>query len=397
MAFIYTRANLKARVNANIHGKIGMLVDDEATLNDAVREYLKLDPRSTRRKTALTPNLYNGIFEYAAPSDLDGQKIIDIPAQAKREDGQFFLIPTEEFDRAHPKGAIAIDDYNGTRILKINSQVDSKSIVLSELDSLTSGGGTWAAFGGVTTVEADTDDFIKGGGSVSFDINATSDTTAGIENTALNSFDLTDYLGGNGSIFVYAKINSTTNLTNYVLRIGSSSSNYYSKTVTAKHDGTAFVAGWNLLRFDLTSLSTTGTPVNTAITYCALYMTKTTGKISETDYKFDWMAIMRGRFHDVKYYSKYGWQSSAGSYKENSTDDSDLLVADTNEYNLIIEKASQLAADEVDEDDTASKYEERYDKHAKEYRQNNFSEAKIMTNEYYSYADNNSHGSTLLP
>lgn len=370
-----------------------MLFDAEATMNDAVREYLKLDPRSTRRKSALAPNLYGGIFEYAAPSDLDGQKIIDIPAQAKREDNQFFLVPSEEFDRAHPLGAIAIDDYNNTRILKINSRTDSKQIVLSELDSLTSGGGTWSAFGGVTTVEADTDDFIKGGGSVSFDINATSNTTAGIVNTSLNSFDLTDYLGGNGSVFVYARINSATNITNYVLRIGSSDSAYYSKTVTAKHDGTAFVAGWNLLRFDLTSLTTTGSPTNTATTYCALYMTKTTGKISESDYKFDWLTIMKGKFHDVKYYSKYGWTSSSGAYKENSTSDSDLLVADTNEYNLIIQKASELAADEVNDDNTAQKYKDKFIESSKSYRMNNPSEAKIMTNEYYNYADNNSYGS----
>ena len=385
MAFVYTRADLKSRVNANIHGKIGMLVDDEATLNDAVREYLKIDPRSTRRKSALTPNLYNGVYEYAVASDLDGYKLIDIPAQAKREDGQFFLIPSEEFDRVHPKGAIAIDDYNNTRILKINSRVDSKLLVISELDSITSGGGTWSAFGGVTTVETDTDDFVHGAGSVSFDINATSATTAGIVNTAINSINLTDYLGGNGSVFVYARINSTTNLTNYILRIGSSSSAYYSKTVTARHDGTAFVAGWNLLRFDLSSLTATGVPTDTAIRYIALYMTKTTGKISESDYKFDYLTLMKGKFHDVKYYSKYGWTSSAGAYKENSTDDSDLLVADTDEYNLIIEKASQVAADEVDEDATATKYEARYKEHVKQYQQRNPSEAKVMTNEYYGY------------
>jgi hypothetical protein len=41
--------------------------------------------------------LYNGIFEYNCPSDLKANKIIDIPAQARRHDGEFSLTTPEEF------------------------------------------------------------------------------------------------------------------------------------------------------------------------------------------------------------------------------------------------------------------------------------------------------------
>ena len=52
MAFIYTRAQYKSRINAGIHGKIGMLVSDEDTMNEAARQvvadaHLRSDPVGT--------------------------------------------------------------------------------------------------------------------------------------------------------------------------------------------------------------------------------------------------------------------------------------------------------------------------------------------------------------
>lgn len=386
MSFIYTRSQLKSRINAGIQGKIGMLVSAEDLMNEVVRElYAKLDFVSARRSTTLVPNLVAGIYDYACPADLKSYAIIDIPAQAKRSDGQWFLVPSEEFERQHKVGSIAIDDYNGIRLLKLSSRVDSKNIIISELDNTTSGGGTWALFGDAINVAADTDDFVSGGGSLSFDLSAAGGTTAGIQNSTLNTFDLTDYLGGNGVVFVWTKINSATNITNYILRIGTDSSNYYTKTATARHDGTAFVAGWNLLRFDLSSLTTVGTPTDTSMRYVALYMTKAAGKISETDYKFDKLQIAKGVIHNAKYYSSYGWQNSSGSYLLNSTSDTDVLVADEGEFNLAITAGIAKAAYEVNDDALGVKYDDKLKDGIKGYEKDHPSEAKIMTSEYYSY------------
>jgi len=389
MSFIYTRTQFKSQINAGIHGKSGMLIDANETANRAVRQcFSELDLRSARRRSTLSPNLYNGIFDYACPTDLEAFKIIDIPAQAKRQDGEFFLVPPREFDIRKKIGDIAIKDYNGTRVLNINSEVDSNSITIAELDSLTSAssdGSSWALFGDATTLAADTDDFIKGNGSIKWNISAAAGTTAGIQHSSINAVDMTDYFGGTSSIFVWAKINSTTGLTNYILRFGTDSLNYYSKTVTTQADGTAFVAGWNLLKFDVASYSTTGTPTNTNIKYFVIYMTKLTTKISETDYKFDWLVLKRGVIHNVDYYTKYGWQSSAGAYKENSTAETDLLVADADEYEILIEKGTELAAREVREYDVAADCERRYKEKARTYQLRNPSEAKIMTSDYYDY------------
>lgn len=397
MSFIYTRADLKQRMNSGIHGKIGMLIDSNETVNRAVRQYTTdIDARSLRRRQALVPNLYNGIYDYACPSDLDAMKIIDIPAQAKRQDGEFFLVPTTEFATKRQRGMIAIKDYNGVRALQINSQVDSNTLIISELDEY-DGDGLWEAFGDAEFIGSDDSDFIKGQGSVVFDINADGGTTAGIFNTDLTSIDLSDYLGGTSSVFVWVKIESITGLTNYKLRLGNSTSSYYTITVTTQSDGTAFVVGWNLLKFDLdfSVISETVIPVDeTDITYAAIYMTKLGSKVSEADYKFDWLVVKKGVIHNVEYYSKFGWQSSAGAYKENSTDDADVLVADKDEYEIIIEAATKLAAREVSEYDTAKDAADEYDKKTKKYQMTNPSHAMVMTSEYYTYNYNDTSEDT---
>lgn len=366
-----------------------MLISDEDLMNESVREVMgEIHLRSARRKSSLTPNLFSEVYDYAAPSDLMANRIIDLPPQILRESGdEINLVPHEEFDRLKPNNAIALYDYNGTRRLKIAKSVDDKVSVVSTMDSLTAGGGTWVLFGDAENVVADADDYLLGIGSIKFGISSAGGTTAGLQNTGLNSFDLDDeYLGGNGAAFAYVKINDITNITNFIFRIGSSTSAYHSKTVTAQHDGTAFVNGWNLLRFDLTSLTDTGTPNDDAITYVALYMTKDAAKVSETDYKIDHIVLRKGKIYNVDYYTKYGWQSSAAAYKENSTADTDLLVADTDEFDLFVLKGRARAAMEVGEPDLASIYETQYQNKNATYQKENPSEAKIMTSEYYSYA-----------
>lgn len=389
MSFIYTQADLQARINSGIQGKFDIVSSKQDLMNASVRDTLtKVDLISTIRRTNLAPNLFNGIFPYTCPADLASYNIIDIPAQAKRSDGEWQLTTPEEFDikNGAVTGMIAIDDYNGQRILKLASAVDSDSLTVAELDSLTSGGGTWSAFGDAINLAADDADYVKGAGSIKWDISAVGGTTAGIVNTAVDSVDITDYLGGTSAFFIWVKINSATNLTNYILRFGNDSSNYYSKTVTAQADGTAFVAGWNLLKFDVSSLTETGSVTDSSIVYFAIYMTKTAGKVSETDYKFDWLVLKKGIVSYLKYYSSYGWQTSAGAYIQNSTTSTDLIVANEEEFNLhVLNGIVHAMHDIMFPDVEIQRAEQRLEKAIANYAQRNPSQRKILITDYYNF------------
>lgn len=380
MSFDYTRSQFKNDINAGIKQKIGMIANSDDFVNRVVREVKNdIAIRSARRKVSLTPDLFEGIYQYACPTDIHANRIIDIPAQAKRHDGSFGLVPTEQFNVNPRKGDIAFDDYNGIRVLLINSEVTSEQQSIDPLDVV----GDWTAFGDAENLEADSTDYIKGSGSLEFDIDAAGGTTAGIENSSITSFDISDFLHGHSAVFVWAKITSTTNLTNYILRLGTDSSNYYSKTITTRHDGTAFATGWNLLRFDISSLTETGSVTNTDIKYAAAYMTKTSGKVSETDYKFDWLIIKKGVIHNVLYYSRYGWQSSAGTYMQNSTDESDLLVADDTEYEIFLKKGIKIGLELTNsERSEIMDAEQDYQNAKAEYGPQNPDESMVMVSEY---------------
>jgi len=371
----YQYSQLKSDVNARIKGKIGILVDIRSTLNQGVRQtFSDLDLLTSRRKAKLTPNLFNGIFEYAAPTDLKGYGIITIQNQTFDKSMPWGLVPYEQFLRRQDPFTIAISDYDGLRKVLLNSVVDDHKITIGSFDSVTG----WTAVGDAENISEDTSNYITKNASLSFDISSAGGVTAGVENSSLSNIDLTNYLKGNGTITCWVYISSPTNITNYIVKIGSDSSNYYQKSTTTQSDGTAFVTGWNLLKFDMTSLTIVGTPVDTTCVYSSIYMTKDAGKISEQGYKFDDLLLHNGEINNIYYYSGYGWQTSGGTYIKNSTADSDVLNAGEEEYELILCRCTELAADEVDEDKVSEKNAANYKTLKKTYQAGNPSEALIM-------------------
>jgi len=376
---IYTQTQLQSDVNGKIKGKIGILTDVQSTLNQGVREVLgDVDLLTTRRRAQLTPNLFKGVFEYAAPSDLKGYSIISVQNQKWTKTPFWSLVPYEQFLRRQDNNTIAVSDYDFRRKIFIKSMVDDVRTTISTLDSVTDGGGSWIAFGDATNVEAGNDNYVEGVASIKFDISAAAGLTAGIQNTGLNRMDLSNFFVGDGNGIAWAYIVSTTGLTSFTIRYGSDSSNYYYKTVTAQADGTAFVTGWNLLNFNLAIFQTQGTPVETAMDYCAIFMNKEASKVSEVGYRFDYLSVRKGEINNLYYYSGYGWQSSAGVYKVNSTAASDVLNAGEEEYNLILAKCAELAADEVDEEKVSEKEAAKYSKLKRTYQLSNPSEALVM-------------------
>jgi hypothetical protein len=379
---MYSRTNLKTNVATMISGTI----TDTAlsTLaNRAVREVLMLmDLRSAKRHSSLSPGLCDDIYDYSCPTDLKAMGIIDIKPQINRnKNDQWRLTTGEEFDRLkgdEDENLVTLSDNSMVRKLRLSRHIDDQHIVIDSMDSV----GDWVLFGDGTNLTQDVDNRVKGVASINWDISAAGGTTAGIYNASLDVFDISDYLT-NGSIFVWVYISSATYLTNFILRVGSSSSNYYSMTATTNNEGTAFVAGWNLIRFDFSGKSETGTVDPDACVYAALYMTKNALKISETDYRFDNLVMKMGERYDVIYYSKYGWQSAAGTFLEDSTADTDLLNYDTDEINLIEHKMAELGERYLRNQNEANNHLTLFTGYSKDYLQRNPSEALLMTTTYH--------------
>ena len=400
----YTRTLLATDVRAIISGKISD-TDFATVANRGVRMVLgDIDMRSMKRNAALSPNLFDEIFQYTCPTDLKETAIIDVSPQIKRGRFDYWRLTTqEEFDRYKkeyrtdyfddPINVNRIEDWIGdnlvafsensfARMILLSRPVKDNEVVISNLDSLTQGGGTWSGFGDGENVTKDADNFVKGSASLNWDIDDAGGTTAGIVNSTLNTYDITDYLS-TGSTFCWAYVTSATNLTNFIILVGSSASDYYKITITSDNAGNSFVAGWNLLRFDFINKAETGTVDPDACDYLALYMTKDGAKVSETDYRFDWIVMKRGAHHNVIYYSKYGWQTSAGSWLENATTNTDKLNLDTAEYDIVVQKVAVLAEQKLKNKKEAKELDADYDKMKFNYVFGYPSERKILEEVYY--------------
>lgn len=397
----YARSTIKTHIDEMISGTVSdakfIIMADKS-----VREVLAdIDMRSMKRKSALSPNLFDDIFPYSAPSDLKQDKIIDIKPQIDR--GRFddwTLVPAEEFDRLKNDrridrwgdplelskteqwlgdNLVAVDTRDFVRKVLISKPIDDTETNISTLDAV----GDWEGFGDGENLTKDSSNYVKGNASINWDINADGGTTAGIVNSSLDTFDVSSYLT-EGSIFVWAYLSSATDVTNFIIRVGSSSSAYYSITITTNNEGNSFEGGWNLLRFDFVNASETGTVDDDACDYVAIYMTKDAGKTSETDYRFDNIIMKVGDHYDLIYYSKYGWQTSAGTYAENSANDTDLINVDTDEIDLIeLKMAENIERYILRHKDVADNLKREYEEKKAKYIENNPSEARLLTEEYH--------------
>ena len=338
----YTRNNLLDIIrDSTSEPNIGSQVVVQDRVNRAARMlYVDMDLRSAKRKAVITPNIFDDIYEYALPSDF--KAFIDVKPQAsftRSLNSRVRLVTPEEFDRRKSSKnlMVSLADDDMARLMLVNIDVNDTIYSISSFDSLTADGSNWAAFGDAENVTIDTDNKVQGGGSIKFDL-VGAGTTAGVYNAGITAISVGTDVFNTGIAFLRGVyINDTTNLTNFILRIGSSSSNYYQVTVTTDHSGNTLVNGYNSLRFPFSSKSTTGTPDNSSITYVALYMTKSSGK-SDDSYRFDDLSLHLGEIYEVFYYSKYPWQRDNQTYAENSAGGTDYINADTEEIDLIAAK-----------------------------------------------------------
>ncbi len=386
----YSQSDFYSHVNGMMHGKFGTVQDRQITSNRAVRYVLNdLDMRSTKRSSQLAPNLFDDIYDYAAPADLKSHKVIDIKKQVNRDptDG-FILVDEADFDRYKTvtERRIAIKDANFTQILRIDGIEGSSSLTIHNCDSVTANG-TWAATSDASNLTADSDNYIRGSASLNFDM-AAGTTTGYIENSTMTQVDLTDY-DETGSIFLWVFIPDYSDaegdtVTNFILRWGNDSSNYWSRTVTTNNEGLTFYDGWNLLRFDWNGATETGTVVPSTIDYLRFTVTKSASLAADTDWRIDDITVRKGDIYDVIYYTKYGWQSSTGTYKEESTTTTDLLIADTEEIEGLAFKAAEFASQELKEYDDVKYFKQEYLNWKARYEYNYHSEALKLHNSYYS-------------
>lgn len=400
----YPYSLLRRTLNSKVHGRISNINQAGDTnlerdlLNSAVRVALSdIDFRGNIREAVLTPNLMDNQFDYALPTDVKADKIIDLRPQITDSRGEFEtfdILTPSEFDRRKKveKGIATILNDDLTRTLRVSADIEDETLQISSLDD-TSADGTWTTFDSNTVndsdIKADGDDYIEGNGSLRFQTDTTdsADSTIGIQGT-LTAFDISPYKA-RGSAFVDAKITTyDTGIHQLTVRLGTDSNNYYQISDSTQNDCSAFQSGWNKVRFDLANRTTVGTPTDTAIAYAALFYSRDTTTVAllhlnDTDWAFDNLVLKRGKYYLLSYYTRNVWQDTALTLSENSSHDSHALMVQNDELEVIMAKAAELASQHLRDYEDVKYYQSEYKRLKESYLMSNPSQASVLTTSRY--------------
>lgn len=375
----YNVTNLKSDMAGALHGtSVNQITNLYGLLFRAASELLSdIDPEETRRTLGLTTPVYGQVYEYACPSDLKGNRLIDLRPYVNRLAGdrtsQFY---SSDFDRMKEgiKGGSMIETRwnTGVKTLRISVPA-SDNIVIDTMDDI----GTWVNGGGAGTITLDSVNFAQGSASLKYNL-----TGSGyLYNPSLSS-DLSA-IENEGVLFCWVWSPAILP-TSHTLRWGTDASNYWEVTVAGSWDGTAYIEGWNQLGFDWSAATKTGTPSSSTVNYAYLY-TNQTG--SATPVRLDYLMAAPGKMFELEYYSKCLFRDGIyGTFKERPTTDSDRVNLDTDSYMLYFNKVMRLAIQQLQGSDGASDaktFDELYQEGLKNYRGKYPSQAQKAQTTYY--------------
>jgi hypothetical protein len=338
-------ADFKANLEALIHkAKIETVDDIDLLLERAANTFLlKCDPLDTMRVAALSNTVHDDVYNYSLPADY--KRIIDLYPQ----DSALSRSPSDvadrkfaepfDLDRLMSDRDISIEANNGSKILRVNWPTRSPKVI-NAMNSLTSNG-AWAVSGTASGLKINDLFYISGGASVEFDVAASGD---GIQNTTMGQVDLTDE-DEVGEFFAWIYLPSAPTSISLVWGNNLTTTYWTSAAQTTQADGTAFRAGWNLVKFSWLSATETGTVDPTTIDSLKLTIAST-GALANV--RVDNIVCSLGKNFDIKYYSKYLITDSSGtSWKSRTTTDTDLVILDNDCIQLYLLECLIATAQQV--------------------------------------------------
>ncbi len=374
-------------ISSVVHGTtINKIPNIYGMINRAARAVLlDVDPKETTRIVQM-PQVFNEVFDYALPADVKGDRITDLRLQGGRTPyNTFTQTYAENFD-ANKLVSFSNKIYTqwntGVKTIRIEAPFLTSPVTLTDTGSVLG----WGAIIGAQNLTLDNTYNVAGGGALTFDLAAAS-PTGYIENSTLTAIDLTSYENiATGFLWVY--IPDASDITNIIVRWGSSASDYYTSTVTATQAGTAFIDGWNLIAFPWSTASVTGTPDAGSLTYARF--TITYNSTLQTGFKVCNLTFALGYYFELQYYSKYLFRDpSTNVFQEtvvDSTDNNKLINLDTESYNLLFNKVAFFVAQSLQGADAsydADYWQTEYNNALKRYQAQNPSEAMNKSEPYY--------------
>jgi hypothetical protein len=340
----------------------------------------KIDLVSTMRTVGLVNPIHDDVYNYALPSDY--RKIIDLYPQDDRGPEDYasrkFAEPFD-LEAMFEANQLSVESSEGTKVLRVNWRTRAPK-TLHTMDSLTSNG-AWAVVGTASGLQANSIFKKSGSASIEFDVAADGD---GIQNNTMTAVDMTSE-DEVADIFVPIFFGSVSALTSVSAIWGNDlTTNYWTSVAqTTQADGTAFKVGWNLIKFPWSTATEAGSVNPASIDSFKITIDRTA---AIANIRVDNITFSIGRNFDLKYYSKYIFKNSAGTWLSAPSSDSDTIVLDEDELQIFFLECLVAASHQIGNKKTVPDIEwarlELKDLYAK-YESEHPSQSKKATIRYY--------------
>lgn len=342
--FNYTIAKLQADLAGILHGTtINQITNIFGIYNRAASRFLlECDPNESIRIIPFPSVIYNLVYDYPAPVDLKGNKVLDIQPQIDRTSIDLWTQSyIQAFDIAKTtslQNGFDVSWNSGLKTLRVNAPFLPVPILINDCTSIDNNG-TWTTGGDATNLTVNNTSFFATPASLQFDL--TGSTGIGyLENSTINAIDLSMWI--NQAVeFLYTSLPTGTQFNSIGLRFGSSPTDYYEQTATETQQLTAFQNGWNLIEEPWLGSTVVGTPDPTSITYCRVTYNYDMGH-PQTGVLLNNITSNLGRILNLVYYSKYMFSDSTGAYKPSVTSINDFINLDTDAYAIFFNLVAYL-------------------------------------------------------
>jgi len=265
--------------------------------------------------------IYDGVFDYAAPTTIYGTSIIDVaPQGVSRNPWDYtYKKPLADFDREKnftPSGAQVTFKYKkGVGIIRVDSSFPKSRTIL---DPMTDDTG-WVAAGSASALAEDETVFYTSPLSLRFTLtgSSTGTLTKTVSSASIEKYEDVAV----GFLAIYTP--SITNLTSVAVRVGSSASAYDQVTNTAGFLGAFTINEWTLVAFDFSGATSTGTPDWTAIDYLQVRVAHT-GAITNFRIGGFWLSLPSPV--EVIYQTTALFMATGASPSATITNDNDTVI-----------------------------------------------------------------------
>lgn len=344
----YTILQLKQDLTGIIHGTtLNQVQNLDGIIDRGGRQVLMdVDPQETKRITQLTP-LFDQVYDYAAPTDLKGNRVIDIRPQVHRTTQDIFLQSyNQDFDVQKQfllQDQFTINFNNGIKSLRINAPFLQNAITVNNATGVTDNG-TFTGGGGATNLSTDFVNYAVYSSSLEFDLSL-GQPTGYVENSTMESQDLSSHLN-QSTLFMYAFLPDADDVIAIELRWGSSATDYWVLSTSVTQQNTVFQNGWNLLAFPWASATMVGTPDDSSVGY--VRVTFSYDSTLQTGVHINGITSILGTIYEIEYYSKFIFRDGiTGAFQERVTDDSNIVNLDTETCNLLLNQVALLVAQQL--------------------------------------------------